>query len=346
MIEDMKKIMMCILFCLVAMTTWADEQKKVTLSGDHTQETINLAYCNIFVKMIDEDGENAKVVVELENLSESKVLLLFDRSYSEKAVKRMAPSIRFDKTFGGTKGKRVIDACSQQLSRVMQFRPSDKYALPQFSVANGGKEVVKLPIYISKWKGTKKLILLEKQIIELEVEAELRPSAEYVSLTEEISQIESEKLCSHTAHSPKLAKQKENYQAKIDAAKQKIDDAIAAHGWHEGDSGYTRYMALKERLDAIDVDSHVIGNCGRHGRPLPECNNCNLSMQSIYQRMDDLYKRIYNSSNRQATKQSLMPQVNALYKCASQHTNHKSQWQRGGDYKNKIQERYNRINGL
>ena len=89
-----------------------------------------------------------------------------------------------------------------------------------------------------------------------------------------------------------------------------------------------------------------ISNCGRHRAPGPECGNCNLSLQTIYQRMDDLYKRIYNSSNRQATKQSVMPQVNALYKCASQHTTHKAQWQRGGDYKNKIAERYSRIQGL
>lgn len=342
----MKKIVISLLLCLVAMTTWADEQRKVTLSTDQTQQTINLAYCNIFVKMIEEDGENAKVVVELENLSETKVLLLFDRSYSEKSVKRMSPSIRFDKTFGGTKGKRVIDACSQQLSRVMKFQPSDKYALPQVTVANGSKEVVKLPIYISKWKGTKKLILLEKQIIELEVEAELRPSAEYVGLTDEVGQLEREKLCSHSGHSPKLARQKEQFQEKIDALKQKIDDAIAAHGWSEGDGGYTRYQALKARLDAIDIDAQVVSNCGRHGAPRDECGNCKLSLQTIYQRMDDLYKRIYNSGDRQATKQSLMPQVNALYTCASQHRTHKAQWQRGGDYKNKIQERFNRIKGL
>ena len=45
----MKKIVISLLLCLVAMTTWADEQRKVTLSTDQTQQTINLAYCNIFV---------------------------------------------------------------------------------------------------------------------------------------------------------------------------------------------------------------------------------------------------------------------------------------------------------
>ena len=64
--------------------------------------------------------------------------------------------------------------------------------------------------------------------------------------------------------------------------------------------------------------------------------------------MDDLYKKIYTSADRKATKQSVMGQVNALYGCctAADCAKHASQWKRGGDYKSKIIERYNRIQGL
>ena len=88
----------------------ADEQKKITLNNnDHTSETIELAYCNIFVslKNVDEN-DNAEILIELENIHESNTLLLFDRAYDEKTLKKIYPSIRYDKVFGGSKGKRYI----------------------------------------------------------------------------------------------------------------------------------------------------------------------------------------------------------------------------------------------
>lgn len=344
----MRKTILSLILCLLATATWADEQKKVSLSGDNNKETVSLPFANIFVTMAGDDGENAKVDIELENLDESKVLILFDRSYTEKAVKKMSPSIIFDKTFGGTKGKRIIDATSLQVERVMQFRPSDKFQLPEITVANGEKQAVMLPIYIAKWKGNKKLILLEKQLIELDVEVELKPSAEFTGFSSDVKSIERQTICPNAKHSPKLATQKQRYQEKIDQLKKKIEDAIVAHNWHEGDSGYIRYMDLIDRLDAINVDSHT-RDCGAHNDPdanKPQCGNCNLSLQQIYHKIDDLYKKIYTSSNRQATKQSVMGQVNMLYQCASTHKTHVTQWKRGGDYKTKIEERYNRIQRL
>ena len=106
----MKKIsLLFVLLVTTTLSTMADEQKSVNLSGDHTQQTVALSYMNIFVTLEDNDGETGKVKLELENLDESKALLLFDRAYDEKTVKKMPVSMTFDKTFGGTKNKRVID---------------------------------------------------------------------------------------------------------------------------------------------------------------------------------------------------------------------------------------------
>ena len=91
-----KRIFLTALFVVgTFLTSFADEQKKITLNNnDHTSETIELAYCNIFVSLKDvDDNYNAEIAIELENIHESNTLLLFERAYDEKTLKRMYPSI-------------------------------------------------------------------------------------------------------------------------------------------------------------------------------------------------------------------------------------------------------------
>ena len=337
--------------CLLCISAKADEQKKVSLSNDHTQETISLGYCNIFATLNVSEGEDASAVtIELENLDESKVLILFDEAYSEKSVKKLSTSIRFDKKFGGTKNKRIIDPCNQPLNQVMLFRPSDKLALPSIRVSNDQSAKCRMPIYIAKFKGKKKLILLEKQVIELDIEAELKPSREYLSLSSECEKLENDirraVICINSKHKTTASKQKEPYEKRINALKEKIDNAIAAHNWSAGDGGYKRYNALKAKLNDITFRE---GDCGKHGRSSGHtCSYCGLSLQQIYHQLDDIYKRIYSSSDRKGAKASVMNQVNALYQCctATDCSKHAAAWKKGGDYKNKIIERYNRIKNL
>ena len=346
----MRKSLICMLLCLVALGAMADEQRKVTLSNDHNKEMISLSYCNIFINLNEASDGEGEVSIELENLSESKVLILFNRSYTEKQVKKLSPKMQFDKTFGGTKGKRVIDPCSEELGTVMQLRPSDKQSLPNVRVENEATKVVTLPIYIAKYKG-KKLILLEKQIIELDIEAALKPSAEYTNMNSEcerlIREITRTGVCPNKSHGTSVDKQKAAYQKQIDNLKAKIDGIISSHGWREGDAGYQRYNELKSKLDGIEI---VERDCGRHRAPVAghRCSYCNLSLQQIYHRLDDIYKKVYSSSNRKQAKAGVMSQVNALYNCCTDAkcSKHAAQWKKGGDYKNKIVERYNRINSL
>ena len=351
----MKKILMSLLLCLMAASVMADEQKKVTLNSDHNQEMINLSFCNIFVNLNEVEDGVGEVSLELENLSESKVLILFDRSYMEKQMKKLSPKMVFDKTFGGTKGKRVADPFSEQLSNVMRLRPSDKQSLPFVRVENEATKVVTLPVYIAKYKGKKALLLLEKQVIELDIEVVLKPSAEFVLMNtkceELLQEISRTGICPNKKHKPSADKQKEDYQNRIDELKSKIDEHISSHGWSSNDAGYRRYAELKSKLDGVEF---VERDCGRHkttvvsGGGGHKCSYCGLSLQQIYHKLDDLYKKIYSSSDRKATKASVMSQVNALYNCCTDTkcSKHAAQWKKGGDYKSKIVERYNRINSL
>ncbi len=347
----MRKILFGLLLCLMATGAMADEQRKVSLSNDHNKEMISLSYCNIFINLNEVSDGEGEVSIELENLSESKVLILFNRSYAEKQVKKLSPKMQFDKTFGGTKGKRVIDPFSEPMNSVTQLRPSDKQMLPSVRIENEGAKVVTLPIYIAKYKGKKALILLEKQVIELNIEAELKPSAEYSNMSSQcdrlIREITRTGVCPNKSHGTSVDKQKAAYQKQIDALKTKIDGVISSHGWREGDSGYRKYNALKKKLDGVTFTER---DCGRHKGSVAghKCNYCNLSLQQIYHQLDDLYKKIYSSSNRKQAKASVMSQVNALYNCCTDAkcAKHAGQWKKGGDYKNKIVERYNRINSL
>ncbi len=363
----MKKLLLSLLCCLLASTGWADEQRKITLSNDNQQETVNLSYCNIFVTLINPDAdEAAKVLIEVENLDETKLLALYHQPYNEKQVKKLRPSFKYDKLFGGTKGKRIIDPCSLPMNKDVFVEPSNKYSLPHFNVNADETMVVKLPIYIAKSKkdgiiqrilGKEKLILLRKQVIELDIEVSMKPSAEYLGLQKDIETLKKDVnnavFCTHRNHRQSVEQQQEPYKKRIDDLKAKIDAAISQHGWSASDGGYQRYAALKDDIDKnIDLNKHL-GTCRQHrggGTPAGhQCSYCSLSLQQIYHKLDDLYKKIYSSNDRQATKASVMGQVNALYNCctAADCAKHASQWRSGGGgYKSRIQERYNRIQGL
>ena len=142
-------------------------------------------------------------------------------------------------------------------------------------------------------------------------------------------------------------------QDKINSLKRKIDAAIQSHGWQPNSRAFARYNELKSTLDGIDLDSRV-RDCGRHKTAAPKksghsCSYCSLSLQQIYHQLDDIYKKIYSSSDRKAAKAKVMGQVNALYRCCTDSgcSKHAAAWKSGGDgYKAKITERYNRINGI
>lgn len=357
----MKRTILTLLACcLTSLLAMADEQKKVILSNDQTEKTIELGYCNLFARLNDSgDPESGTVTVEMENLDESKVLIVFDRAYPEKTIKKMSKtlSITYDKTFGGKVKNRLIDPCSTPMEQVQLVKPSDKVKLTAVNVGGEESTICRIPIYIAKMKG-KKVMLLEKQIIELNIEADLKPSEEYIAVEGKYTAIEKDidrqVFCTSSLHKPSLAKQKEAYSSKIDALKAEIDQIITSHNWKEEDGGYIRYTALKAKLDAIDLDSHE-GICRRHkgggGKPAVgghSCNYCSLSLQQIYHKMDDYYKRIYSSSDRKAAKAKVIKEVNALYQCCTDPTcnKHASAWKSGGEYKNKITERYNRISNL
>lgn len=351
-------------FFLAAILTFADKQEKVTLNNGNRQ-TLSFGGCNVFVTRtsIDDDG-NAKVTVAIENTDDSNVLILFDRAYSEKNLKKLSPPTTFDKGFPGTKGQRNVDTY-KEAKNMLRIGPGETKNLSEISVEGAKTQLCRLPLYIGKYKdrkflGTrkKKLLLMEEVILELEIEVEYKPKTDedFVRLEKEcndlIEEISKQTFCTNSRHKMSLKEQKAPYKDRISRIISEIDRILANHKeWMSSDKEYQRYEGIKEKLfkdrsNNEDILSDYEGDCGNHRTNLPRrhtCKYCNLSLQQIYHKLDDYYKKIYNSSNRKATKDAVMTDVNLLYRCCTDVncTKHSS-WS-SSEYKSKITDRYTRI---
>lgn len=358
----MKRLLTCAILSLFALNlVYADKQEKVTLSAEHSEERVLFdGVCNVFVRLVDSDDDgNSIVAMEVENLMESNVLILFGHAYLEKDLKRLSPSITFDKTFlGGTKGDRTIDTYKESRNDFF-IEYSDKRVLPKVQVKNGEVHLCRLPLYIAKYKdknlligsnGQNKMLLMDKQIFELEVVVVVRPDEDYARLEQKadelVEEIGRQTFCNNPKHKPSLDKQEAPYKEKIEKIKSEIDGIITRHNWYSSDRGYQKYDGIKQKLDAIDFAANE-KDCGkRHGGgsnspsvpTVPGCKYCGLSPQQIYNKLDDYYKKIYNSNDRKATKIAVMNDVNLLYECRK----HAASW-KNSEYQSKITDRYNRI---
>ena len=340
-------ILFVLLFSLIT-TSFADEQRKVKLDDDkHNKETIEVANFNIFLELIDvEENGNVKVKVELENLDESKGLSLFERAYDEKTLKKMRPKIKYDKIFPGSKGKRLIDACSN-IKNAIHLYPSQKELIMTLSAKDGETTKATLPIYIIEYKDKnyillekQELILLQKEVIELEIEIDLKPGEAYVNITEECDSILKEfdeiLFCTHKRHKPSLEEQKTEFQSKINSLVEEIDGIIESNSWFSSEKRYKLYDEQRERLKKLKLEDKE-GDCDKHVY-VHRCKYCSSSLQQISHKLDDIYQMIYSSQDRSATKADQIRSVNAMYDCAKR----RKDW-RKSEYKDKIVRLYNEI---
>lgn len=340
-------ILYVLLFSLI-MVSYADEQKKVTLDNDkHNKETIEVANFNIFLELVEvQENGNVKINIELENLDESKGLSLFERAYDEKTLKKIRPKIKYDKIFPGSKGKRVIDACSN-LKSAIHLYPSQKETIMTLSAKDGDVAKAILPIYIIEYKDKnyilwekQELRLLQKEIIELEIEVDLKPGEAYVNITKECDSLLNEfdgiLFCTNKKHQLSLEEQKKDFQTKIDLLVAKIDGIIESNGWFSSEKRYKLFDEQRERLKSINLEEKE-GDCGKH-KIIHQCKYCSSSLQEISHKLDDIYQVIYSSQDRSATKAEQIRNVKAMYDCAQRHKD----WRRS-DYKAKIERLYNEI---
>lgn len=346
----MKRVFIAALLVLAtSLTSFADEQKKIILNNsDRKKETVELAYCNIFVSLDVDDNDNAEITIELENVHESYTLILFEIAYDEKKLKKMSPSITYDKVFGGSKGKRYIDVCPD-IRNTNQIKSSEKTKLFVKTGSEKTPLTCKLPIYIAKNKNKSgsKMLLLAKEVIELEIQVQLKPDEDFIRITDSykslIREIDSETFCTnknHRGESLKVLKSK--YESKISDLKRTIKSIIDSRGYYPSDKAYKKFMEVSGNLDKIDLDAKVVSSCPKDRKnPIPghNCKNCNLTYEQIYKKLENYYIDIHNGKK---TKAQVMSEVESLYTCVSKNTKRSA----NNSIKSRITTYYNKIKSL
>lgn len=342
-----KKITMFSVLLFSLLTAYADEQHRVKLDDDkHNRKIISCANFNIILELTDvEESGKVKVNIALENIEETKGLSLFDEKYEEKDLKKKLPKIKFDKTFSGNKGYRKVDAISDLENTIHLYPLTEEYVM-SLSAEDGKVSSTTLPIYTVEYRNrifSKKqnLILLQKEVIDLVIDIDLKPSKLLVDITSGcdslLSEFEGLLFCTNKRHKPSLVEQKSAYQHKVDSLIEKIDSIVDANSWFSTDKQHKLYTLQKERLRNINLEEKE-GDCGKHVI-LHRCKYCSASLQQISHKLDDIYQIIYSSHDRSVAKSDQVGDVNALLNCAKR----RRDW-RGSEYKDKIERLYKEIN--
>lgn len=319
---------------LVASWTYADELRTITLNED-TTKSISFGYCNIFVSRSNENDENNPLIrVMIENTDDTEIMILFNHAYTEKDLNNLYPKITYDKYFIGTKGRRMIEPC-ENLGNDLRIYPTRKQEFTK-KVPAGESHTFRLPFYFAKPKNKSgsKLLLKEKNVIELTVNVPVKQDSDYPRLREAtdklVDSLTNISFCPNPNHSPSLEQREAPYKKLRDSLSNAIDSISQARGWFQNDTGYTksRYDSLKQVLMSIDFKDYE-KDCGRHKEPIRpfthNCVYCSLSLEDIYRKMDGNYQKIYaaHGEDRKQKKKKYEGEMKALYKCCKKNKQRK-----------------------
>lgn len=327
----MKRIIYLFLILLIGSVRFAygDEIKSIKLDNKgHNKETISLPYCNIFVELQieNEDGPYG-ISIKMENISEDKELYLFDKSYNEKTLKQM--NLVYDKIFPGVKRKRITEAC-EHISESYRLLPSSETKSILNFHCNENTIKCRLPIYIARYDEKNFIIvkktrisLAQKEVIELDIDVEIKPDEDLVRLSEAtenlIEEIKRQTFCSNKHHKGTSAQQLYSiYNESIDELKRQVSRIISLRGYMSRDKSYKNFMAIYDKLNSINLKQLTITSCDNDKeKPIVpirhKCQYCSLSAEDIYKKLESYFIDLHNGKK---TKGQVMGNVEALYKCA------------------------------
>lgn len=343
------KMFSALLLCFIFVNAFADQTKLVKLNNkDHKKEIVSLPFCNLFIEMTEVDEKDFSVSVNIENVSEINALCLFNRAYNEKVLKSM--SIVYDKVFQGKKGKRIAESCEGLQGSVCILPGSDTKKL--LSIKGSDKTlIIRLPIYIARYNKSQKSIfkknrisLAQKEIIELNIDVELKPDEEYLKLTEAtnllIEEIEKQTFCSNKNHrGTSYNTLIKVYDESIVDLKRQIANVIRTRGYMSSDKGYKQFIELHNRLNSIKLEDRVVASCGNDKAKKKQghnCKYCDVSYAMIYNKLEGYYIDIHNGKR---SKAQIIGDVETLYNCVIKNKKRSD----NGNYLSRIKTYYNKI---
>jgi len=344
-----KFLSLFLLLALYAVTGRADEQHVITLDGPDAATTLEFPDYTIFVH-VDMNASQPAVVVEVENSAEGvPFLMLYHGSYTEKQLKKNCnPSATYDKTFGGTKGKRDIQPCPELLNPMFQICRGQRSKVAHILMNEGDSHTMTLPIYQARPKGrtAEKLVIQSLNIIELQIELVTFEDTEYNELRAVcdtlFAQMGRTVLCTSANHKGTSYRELEaDFSARIESLKQALNTAIEERKGTKR-SNIEEMQQMLNTLNNIDLKSMEVSHCKNDrasgGGGGHSCKYDKLSYQEIYERMEDIYLKIHNGK---MTVKEAKADVEMLYTCSKMRKR-----KTGENFKKGIERYYNKINDL
>lgn len=336
-----------LLICVCSIHAFADKQVRVKLNDvGHNRHVINEANYKIAVELkdIDQDGGTATIGFSITNLSDSRVIMIYDKPYTEKEIKKTPPKTKYSNSWPAIdkKGKRVIKF-SESLNETIHIDPSGEAVITESGCNDGDSIKLIIPIYQAESPNYKlipwikrKLKLVRMDLIEINVGADIQPGALYTSIKDRYDilkkDLDSAIFCTNELHAPSLDEQKEFYKNRIDSIVTDIDNIVNTYGWYSTDNNrrYIMYANLRDALLSFDLNAKE-GDCGFHKKASVshKCRFCRLSLQQIYHKLDDIYQMLYNGKI--VKDDQVKNDVYWLHRCAKQ----RRDWS-GSEYKSNI----------
>lgn len=342
-----RKYLLTAIFALgVIVTSSANEQISITIDNENrTTATAQLPYGNLVVSLQSVDGNDiATCLVEMENIDETKTLLIFARAYDEKVLKKNNPRVKYDKVFGGSKGKRIVDCCLS-LRQDLMISSSESKQICNLTGPVESPLVIKLPVYVAKYKNKKRsqLLLMAKDVVELVVNVDLKPDKDLLLIKNDydilMKSLDSETFCRNKNHQGESFESlKIKYTGQINELKHSIDSVLLVRGYDQSEKAYQRFFAVSAALDTISLDDRAVDSCPLD-KVIHKCRYCSLSYEEIYRKLEQHYIDIHIGKK---TKTQVMPDVEALYNCSVKNTSRS----RNSKFKSGIKKYYNQIKAL
>ena len=364
----MKKILCAIIaFCLSASIAFAQLSIEVRLDENNPQEEFlikdieNQEHGRILFKINGEPDNKGRtpVQIELANNSSTYEFLLADHAWNKKQLKKNW-RIYIAKGFSGESTVAVenIYLNNYQTCLVPNYSKNSRYSFTDILVEEGKDYECKIPIHLIEPKpnpfNKKKKMLKEIVYCYVRVSVDnkdetyekLQMSCDSL-LTAFDSALARKEFCTNPKHKPSFEKQIEKYTKTSgelrDLARRPLYDSSCP----KGSKKYERYRALLEELDRMDAaleqyksDKH---DCGGHSDPVkPDCVYCELSLEQIYEIFNRHYMDLHNGT---VQKEDILNEVNAIYKCYTNHhgTKQAPRSKNRNKYKDVIKEYYDKI---
>ena len=325
----MKKIILLSVLMLLTLTARAQTDKHVTLNGNTpTAYVTHNNVVNVFFTCEEGSDENfTSVKIEVENLNDDQVLLLFSQRYSE--GKKLKKELKRDNIIPDKWFHDAIEPF-QGLQRICKVSPQNKVVLTHINVSNGEDMQIAFPVYIGTYKDKKhtKVNLMNLEYFTVTLRVDQKEDANYQPLKDKCDRLTAQTICPNNSHKPKVSQQKQQLDKERESLIAKLEKE--RDKWWGSSRNHHLYQDL---INTLQDHTFQEADCGKHKksggtqspRPTtPTCAYANYSSAQIKQKLDNLNTQIYNSSNRAATKSQVMRTANALYDCYKNHNHGRS----------------------